>query len=454
VVGNFDFAKPDATMELFDVASLLAEEGALGLDLVVPEYISPFSRGWENHHMGWGKQARFLRRVRNRMLAAIPQTPLGNRLVAYNAHPVHVPTGGQLLVGPVRSLSTSKERVLQLFDCRGQPVLFATKSYGYMLREFLESGHFTEGTCQRDEKTGIVESVDRVDYSVYGHEVVIICGTIDEAELLDLVVLANAVLQAGGLTLTIVIPYFGYSTMERGKPDLHEAVKAAYRARVISSIPTFPLGNQVVLNDLHSEGIPHYFGSGVRTSHVYAVKGILMDLVKGQVDGRICTPDAGRAPWGASLVKDINRLLETAGVEKGLFWQTAIAIKERKSGSETKHLGLLGDVAGRDVFLFDDMIRSGTSAIEAGLGYRQGPSGQQGSGCQKIRFVAGHGVLPGNALERLQKAVDDHGEPLFSEVIVTNSHPNAVRLAGEFLKVKSASHILVEHVLWQLGIQA
>ena len=108
---------------------------------------------------------------------------------------------------------------------------------------------------------------------------------------------------------------------------------------------------------------------------------------------------------------------------------------------------MLGDVAGIDIDLFDDMIRRGTTAIDAGVGYRSGIPGKEGTGCKKIRFIASHGVLPGNALDRLRGALDLQGQPLFDEVIVTNSHPNAVRLAGDYLKVKSISYILVEAVL-------
>ena len=73
-------------------------------------------------------------------------------------------------------------------------------------------------------------------------------------------------------------------------------------------------------------------------------------------------------------------------------------------------------------------------------------------GCKGIRFVASHGVLPGNSLERLQNAKDHKGAALFSEVIVTDSHPNAVKLAGEFLKVKPIAPMLVAHVIQSLAI--
>ena len=295
VVGDFNFSDADATIELFDVASLLADEGALGLTLIVSEEKSKT------------KQARFLRRVQARMLSAIPDTPMGNRVLPVDAQTMAMPFYGKPVSRRRAASPISRSAALDLFEYRGKPVLFATKSYGYMLSQFQVLADFEAGVCHRDEETGIVSGVDA---SVAGRDVVIIGGTIDHAETLDLFVLANAVFEAGALSMTIVCPYFGYSTMERGKPELHEAVKAAYRARLISAIPRCPLGNRVVLTDLHSEGIPHYFGNGVRTTHVYAVKRIIMEMVQERLNGRICTTDAGRGKWAESLVKDINRVLK------------------------------------------------------------------------------------------------------------------------------------------------
>lgn len=429
VCGNFDFTEPDQTMDLFDVASLAADEGALGLTMVTPE------------DKRMCKHVRFFRRVQARMLSAIPETPLGNRVLPLDEQTMSLPIYRKPATRRKSSKRAASGAAIDLFEYRGVPVLFATKSYGYMQDDFRKQAEFEPGCVHREEGTNLVTGVS----GVAGRDVVIIGGTIDHAETIDLYLLANAIYEAGAASMTIVVPYFGYSTMERGKPELHEAVKAAYRARLISSIPACPLGNRVVLTDLHSEGIPHYF-HGVRTTHVYAVKRIIMEMVEGVFNGRICTTDTGRGKWADSLVKDINKVLKARGVDKLKFWQAAFALKNRVSGSETEFLGALGDVAGLNIDLFDDMIRRGSTAIDAAVGYRAGVPDKPNTGCRGIRFIASHGVLPGNALERLQNAVDLSGERLFSEVIVTDSHPNAVRLAGDFLRVKPISYILVEEV--------
>jgi ribose-phosphate pyrophosphokinase len=435
VVG--DFATADSAFELFDVASLLADEGALGLTIVLPE------------DKRTGKQARFLKRVRNRMLSAIPPTPLGNRVLEVEPSCPSIPFYDKLGGTRSRVRSLGGSAAVDLFGARGRAVVFSTKRYGYMQDQFHGLADFERGQALRDDD-GIVKGLS---VAVHGRDVVIIGGTIDHVETLDLYVMANAAYEAGALSLTLVVPYFGYSTMERGKPDLHEAIKATYRARLIGSIPRCPMGNRVVLCDLHAEGVSQSFGNGVRTTHLYCLKEIVLAEVEASLNGRLCTTDTGRAKWAESLVKDINKLLTAKGVARDQLWQAAIAVKDRKSGSETQLLGLLGDVAGLDIYLFDDMIRRGSTAIDAGKGYRFGTANTEGSGCKKIRFWAGHGVLPGTALQRLQAAVDHAGQPLFSEVTVTDSHPNAVALAGDFLKVRSIAAILVAHVVQSLAIE-
>jgi ribose-phosphate pyrophosphokinase len=440
VVGAGGFGNPDALMELYDVANLLSDEGALGLTLVVPE---------DN---GKSKQARFLKRVQSRLFASVPVTPLGNRVVEVDpdcpSMPFYKSMSGK---APKTKQVNGGAAALDLFGSRGNAVTFATKSYGYMQDQFhtLAADKLDRGEVLRAED-GIVKGLGQ---SVEGRDVVIIGGTIDHAETFDLYLIANAAYEAGALSLTLVIPYFGYSTMERGKPDAREAVKASYRARLISSIPRCPMGNRVVMCDLHSEGIPHYFGNGIRATHLYCIKSIIMEMVKGVYGGRICTTDAGRGKWAESLVKDINKRLLAEGTKSAdALWQAAFALKDRKSGSETELLGVLGDVRMMNIDLFDDMIRRGSTAIDAAKGYRNGTPDDPVSGCLQIRFVASHGVLPGNALERLRTAVDHKGEALFSEVIVTDSHPNAVKLAGDFLKVKPIAPLLVAHVLQSLAI--
>jgi ribose-phosphate pyrophosphokinase len=230
-------------------------------------------------------------------------------------------------------------------------------------------------------------------------------------------------------SLQIVIPYFGYQTMERAvKP--FEDVKAKNRALLLSSLikPNFPV--TIVMVDLHTEGIPEYFENGVGTEHLYA-KAVVFKAI-GQLKGTRqfvlgCT-DAGRAKWCESLAREI-------GVRIGFVF------KHRLDGETIEELAISADVDGCDVFIFDDMIRTGGTLINAAKGYRA-------KGARDIYVISTHGVLPGKALARLANATDDQGQQLFKHIVVTDSHPNAVRLArhSSFLTVETIAQLLVDHL--------
>src|SRR5690606_30644397 len=105
-------------------------------------------------------------------------------------------------------------------------------------------------------------------------EVVLIGGTISDYDTLEIFDLACALVKYGTKNLTIIIPYYGYSTMERAVKS-GEVVKAKTRARLFSIIPDASVSNKIVLIDLHSEGIPHYFEGTLRPVHLYAKEVIL-----------------------------------------------------------------------------------------------------------------------------------------------------------------------------------
>src|SRR5260370_37760293 len=86
-----------------------------------------------------------------------------------------------------------------------------------------------------------------------------------------------------------------------------EAVTAKNRARIFSSIPAAKLGNQILLLDLHSEGIPHYFEGSLHPGHVYG-KPVIHALAR-EIAGRdfvLGSTDAGRAKWVESLSNELG----------------------------------------------------------------------------------------------------------------------------------------------------
>jgi ribose-phosphate pyrophosphokinase len=243
-------------------------------------------------------------------------------------------------------------------------------------------------------------------------------GTIGEADTLELYDLACGLTAKGARSLTLVIPYFGYSTMERANRS-GEIVTAKTRARLFSSIPVAGSGSRVLLFDLHAEGLPHYFEGATRAFHLYG-KGVVLEAIK-----RIAEPpfvvactDAGRAKWVESLA---NELGVTA----------SFVFKRRDHDGVTEVTAVSAQCEGRHVVIYDDMIRTGGSLLGAARAY-------QAAGARRISAVATHGLFPEGALGRLQQS------GLFDRVVCTDSHPNALKLRGDFLQVEPVARIFAD----------
>lgn len=252
------------------------------------------------------------------------------------------------------------------------------------------------------------EAYQRLVSSVTDREVVLVGGTISDGATLELYDLASAVVKYGALRLIMVVPYFGYSTMERAVKS-GEVVTAKTRARLLSAIPPAAFNNQLLLLDLHSEGIAHYFEGGVTARHVRSWP-ILQPLLQSfGPDVVLGSTDTGRAKW-------VEGMANALGVEY------AIILKRRVSGEQTRVMAVNAQVRDRTVVIYDDMIRTGSSLLNAGRAYRD-------AGARELIAVCTHGVFPGDAFARLR----DSG--LFSRLISTDSHPRASALVAEGLEV-------------------
>jgi ribose-phosphate pyrophosphokinase len=239
-------------------------------------------------------------------------------------------------------------------------------------------------------------------FGLLGHAVVLVGATDSASSLEEVYRLGCAAVGHGARMLVLVIPYFGYSTMERAvKPG--EAVTAKIIARQLSGIPRAGRGNWVLLMDLHAAGIVHYFEGDTAALELYAESRLTPAIERLNLS-QLClaSADMGRAKW----VERYANVLRAP---------VALIHKKRLSGSETRVAAVVGDVAGRDVVIFDDMIRSGSTTVQAAA-YRQ-------AGARSVYAAATHLVLPEGSIERLEAA------PL-EKVIGTDSHPRSQAVLG------------------------
>ena len=295
-------------------------------------------------------------------------------------------------------------------------LVFAIKHYESLASDIANAAGAALGRIAR-ERFPDGEHYLRVEDEVNGRDVVLVGGSFDHDATLELYDLGCALVESGASTLTLIVPYFGYSTMERA---VHrgESVMAKNRARIFSSIPRAKLGNQVVLLDLHSEGIPHYFEGTIRPFHVYA-KPIIQQLARelGGDQFVLGSTDAGRAKWVESLANDLHV-------------PAAFVYKQRLGPEQTRVMAVSAQLSGETVVIYDDMIRTGSSLMNAARAYRD-------AGAGRIVAIATHAIFPGDALSRILAS------GLFSHVAATDSHPQARRLEDKGLIVRSVAPLFV-----------
>ncbi len=307
-----------------------------------------------------------------------------------------------------------------------QKIIFATQHYQYLKDSILAISlpQWENGQLDiRDFPDG--EHYHRILSNVRNREVVLLGGTIDDKETLELYDLASGCIQLGATAITIVIPFFGYSTMERAV-KYGEIVKAKTRAVLFSSLPQTAHGNQIVLIDLHVDGITHYFESGVRPVHIYA-KDFVKEAAWELADGHpfvLASTDAGRAKWVESLANDLHV-------------PAAFVFKRRISGEETAITAISADVKDKTVIIYDDMIRTGGSLLHAAEAYKD-------AGAAEIYVITTHGIFAGNGWQRIKNS------GIIKKIICTDSHPNALQIQDEMLEVRSIDHLILQFFEGQL----
>ena len=294
-------------------------------------------------------------------------------------------------------------------------LLFAIKDYEYLAEKVLACSDFEKGELEVSHFTD-GERYQRIISGIENRDVIVIGGTVNDEATLELYDLASSLVSYGANSLTVVIPYFGYSTMERAVLS-GEIVTAKTRARLLSSIPKSNRGNKVLLFDLHSEGIQYYFEHDLYPVHVYC-KDIVIAAARqyGGDNFVMASTDAGRAKWVESLANDL-------GVNP------AFILKRRLKGDHTEVSAINADVAGKTVIIYDDMIRSGGSIINAAKTYKE-------AGAADIYVITTHGLLVNNGMEKLKSS------GLIKKLICTDSHVNTQLMNDDFVEVRSIAELI------------
>jgi len=233
-----------------------------------------------------------------------------------------------------------------------------------------------------------------INENVRGADVFIIQSTCAPTNnnLMELIVMVDALRRASAGRITAVMPYFGYARQDRRVRSARVPITAKVVADFLSSVGV----DRVLTVDLHAEQIQGFFD--VPVDNVFGTPILLEDMLERQIERPVVvSPDIG----GVVRARAVAKLLEDADL--------AIIDKRRPKANVAQVMHIIGDVKDRDCFIVDDMIDTGGTLAKAAEALKE-------HGAKRVFAYATHPVFSGNAAQNLENSVID-------EVVVTDSIP-------------------------------
>lgn len=275
---------------------------------------------------------------------------------------------------------------------------------GYKIFTGTANPHLANLICNHLEiplgRVGIKKFADNEMYVQYqenirGCDVFIIQPTSAPVNdnLMELVFLANAARLASANSVTMVLPYYGYARQDRkDKP------RVPISAQVVAGILQSVRPARILTVDLHSAPIQGYFPN-LPVDHLYALPIIVEYLKTTNLHNTIIvTPDLGGITRARALANHLSVDL-------------AVVDKNRKAANESDVMNIIGDIAGKNCILVDDLIDTAGTLVK-------GAEALLKAGALSVRAAATHGVLSitnsSNAIRRIE-------DSCLTEVIVTNT---------------------------------
>ena len=251
--------------------------------------------------------------------------------------------------------------------------------------------------------------------NVRGTDVFIIqptCTPVND-NLMELVIMVDAMRRASARRITAVVPYYGYARQDR-----KVAPRVPISAKVVAEMFMAVGVRRVLCMDLHAGQIQGFFN--IPVDHLYAAP-VILEYIKDQFsDVVMVSPDAGGVERTRAFAKRLG-----AGL--------AIVDKRRDSPNECQAMNVIGDVKGKTAIMLDDMVDTAGTLCN-------GAATLMEHGANEVHACCSHPVLSGPAVERLNKSV-------ISSLVVTNSIPlRADALKCDKIVVLSVSKLLAQAI--------
>ena len=250
----------------------------------------------------------------------------------------------------------------------------------------------------------------RINENIRGEDLYIIQSTSPPVNdnLIELLVAIDAAKRASAKTITAVIPYFGYARQDR-----KDEGRTSISAKLVANLITSAGANRVVTTDLHAGQIQGFFD--IPLDNLFSVNELIQDMTK-ITDKRsvlaIVSPDVGGVVRARAFAKRINASL-------------VIIDKRREKAGESEVMNIIGDVKNKTCILLDDIVDSAGTLCNAAKALKV-------NGASEIYSYIVHGVLSGNALQRIKDSD-------IKELILTDS----IQATEAVKNIKNIRHISI-----------
>ena len=255
----------------------------------------------------------------------------------------------------------------------------------------------------------------KINQDVRGQDVFVVqstCFPVND-NLMELLILLDALKRASARRITAVIPYYGYARQDR-----KDQPRVPITAKLVANLLTVSGANRVITMDLHAGQIQGFFD--IPLDHLFAVNTFVDYVTSNRLKELVVvSPDVGGIKMARAYAKRLNA-------------QLAIVDKRRVSDREAVAMNILGEVKGKNVLIVDDLVATAGSLTEAIKALKE-------NGAKEVRAVITHAVLSGPALERIANSD-------LKELVVTNTIPIPSEKKIRKIKVLTVAPLLGEAI--------
>lgn len=254
----------------------------------------------------------------------------------------------------------------------------------------------------------------KINENIRGSDIFVFQPTFAPAtNLMELLVMIDAVRRASARRVTAVIPYFGFQRQDR-----KDQPRVPITAKLVANLITTAGADRVMTMDLHSAQIQGFFD--IPFDHLYAAPVLVDHYLRLQIQNVVVVaPDIGSVKMARAYAKRLSASL-------------AIVDKRRPRPDAVEMMNVIGEVEGKNVVIFDDIVSTGSTLVEAARALKD-------AGAREIYAACTHGVLCGDAMNKISSSV-------IKELIITDSYPHEPSSLPPKIRVLSVADLLGEAI--------